>query len=153
MSDYSDLGTRLSGALDRISGAVASISVSEDASLRDALEAEREANAQLEARVEAIKERQEKQVAALEAQVASLKAELLDRDGDIGRLRGVNETLRASNKALREANAAGLADASLVSDAMKAELDALRETVAAQRAEIDAVLARLAPMLEEGADA
>lgn len=153
MSDYSDLGTRLSGALDRISGAVASISVSEDASLRDALEAEREANAQLEARVEAIKERQEKRVAALEAQVASLKSELLDRDGDIGRLRGVNETLRGSNTALREANAAGLADASLVSDAMKAELDALRETVAAQRAEIDAVLARLAPMLEEDADA
>jgi chromosome segregation ATPase len=153
MSDIAELERRVSYALDRISNAVARIDVSRGEDLAAALAAEREANAQLEARVAAIKERQETKVAALEAEVRDLRAALLARDGDVQRMREVNDGLRASNAALREANAAGLADAGLVNTAMEAELAALRATADARRAEIDAILARLEPLIEERAHA
>lgn len=110
-------------------------------------------NAQLEARVAAIKERQETKVATLEAEVRELRTALLDRDGEVQRMREVNAGLRQSNAALREANAAGLADADLVNAAMEAELAALRATDDARRAEIDAILARLEPLIEDHAHA
>jgi chromosome segregation ATPase len=153
MSDIAELERRVSYALDRISNAVARIDVSRGEDLAAALAAEREANAQLEARVAAIKERQETKVAALEAEVRDLRAALLARDGEVQRMREVNAGLRASNAALREANAEGLADAGLVNAAMEAELAALRTTADARRAEIDAILARLEPLIEERAHA
>jgi chromosome segregation ATPase len=153
MSDISELEARVSRALDRISDAVARMPAGGREDLSAALAAEREANAQLEARVAAIKERQETKVAGLEAEVRSLRAALLDRDGQIQRMRAVNDGLRRSNAALREANAAGLADAALVNAAMEAEVAALREGDAARRAEIDEILSRLEPLIEERAHA
>lgn len=153
MSDIAELERRVSHALDRISDAVARIDVGAGEDLAAALAAEREANAQLEARVAAIKERQETKVAALEAEVRDLRTALLDRDGEVQRMREVNAGLRQSNAALREANAAGLADADLVNAAMEAELAALRATDDARRAEIDAILARLEPLIEDHAHA
>jgi hypothetical protein len=112
MSDIAELERRVSRALDRISDAVARIPAGGGEDLSEALAAEREANAQLEARVAAIKERQETKVAMLEAEVRELRAALLDRDAEVQRMREVNAGFRDSNAALREANAAGLADAS-----------------------------------------
>jgi chromosome segregation ATPase len=149
MSDIAELEARVSRALERISEAVARIPAGGREDLSAALAAEREANAQLEARVAAIKERQETKVAGLEAEVRELRAALLDRDGQIQRMRAVNEGLRQSNAALREANAAGLADAGLVNAAMEAEVAALREGDAARRAEIDEILSRLEPLIED----
>jgi chromosome segregation ATPase len=149
MSDIAELEARVSRALDRISEAVARMPAGGGEDLAAALAAEREANAQLEARVAAIKERQETKVAGLEAEVRELRATLLDRDGQLQRMREVNEGLRRSNAALREANAAGLADAALVNSAMEAEVAALRTTAEARRAEIDEILARLEPLIEE----
>jgi chromosome segregation ATPase len=153
MSDIAELERRVSRALDRISDAVAQIPAGGGEDLSEALAAEREANAQLEARVAAIKERQETKVAMLEAEVRELRAALLDRDAEVQRMREVNAGLRDSNAALREANAAGLADASLVNAAMEAELAALRATADARRAEIDEILARLEPLIEDRAHA
>jgi chromosome segregation ATPase len=153
MSDIAELERRVSRALDRISDAVARIPAGGGEDLSEALAAEREANAQLEARVAAIKERQETKVAMLEAEVRELRAALLDRDAEVQRMREVNAGLRDSNAALREANAAGLADASLVNAAMEAELAALRATADARRAEIDEILARLEPLIEDRAHA
>ena len=153
MSDIAELESRVSRALDRISAAVARMPAGGGEDLAAALAAEREANAQLEARVAAIKERQETKVAGLEAEVRSLRAALLDRDGQLQRMRAVNEGLRQSNAALREANAAGLADAALVNAAMEAEVAALREGDAARRAEIDEILSWLEPLIEERAHA
>lgn len=147
--DLIELERRIATALDRIGHAVEGLSSGGGADLAEALEAEREANAQLEARVAAIKERQETRVATLEAEVRNLRAALLDRDGQVQRMREVNAGLRESNAALREANAAGLADAALVNSAMEAEVVALRETASARRAEIDEVLARLEPLIED----
>jgi chromosome segregation ATPase len=153
MSDIAELERRVSRALDRISTAVAQMPAGGGEDLAAALAAEREANAQLEARVAAIKERQETKVAGLEAEVRELRAALLDRDGQVQRMREVNEGLRASNAALREANASGLADAALVNSAMEAEVAALRAAAEARRAEIDEILARLEPLIEERAHA
>ena len=48
-----------------------------------------------------------------------------------------------------EANAKGLPDADMVNSAMVAELEGLRAQRAAERAEIDEVLATLEPLLKE----
>jgi chromosome segregation ATPase len=153
MSDIAELEGRVSRALDRITDAVSRIPRGGGEDLSEALAAEREANAQLEARVAAIKERQETKVAALEAEVRELRAALLDRDGQLQRMREVNAGLRESNATLREANAVGLGDAALVNSAMEAEIAALRATDDARRVEIDEILARLEPLIEERAHA
>jgi hypothetical protein len=147
--EISELERRIASAIDRMGAAVAALSPGGVPDLSEALAAEREANAQLEARVAAIKERQETKVAGLESEVRQLRTALVDRDAQLQRMREVNAGLRESNAALREANAAGLADAALVNSAMEVEVAALRETADARRAEIDEVLARLEPLIEE----
>jgi chromosome segregation ATPase len=153
MSDISELERRISYALERISTASSRLHAGGAEDLSAALAAEREANAQLEARVAAIKERQETQVTALEAEAKELRAALAEKDGQLQRMREVNATLRSSNTALREANAEGLADAGLVNAAMSAEIDALRALTDESRAEIDAVLAQIEPLIEGGSNA
>lgn len=148
MSDISELERRVSHALDRIGTAAAQLQPGGGEDLSAALAAEREANAQLEARVTAIKERQETQVAALDAEAKELRTALVEKDALLQRMREVNAELRKSNVALREANAAGLADPDLVNSAVTAELEALRSLTDASRAEIDAVLSQLEPLLE-----
>ena len=154
MSDISELERRITAALDRASQALERLSAaSEDTgdieAMKAELEAERVANAQLEERVRAIKEKQETMVAGLEAEVLRLKEAVRARDGEVRRMRSVNEELRASNARLREANSEGLADAGLVNGAMVSELEQLRAERAAERAEIDEVLATLEPLLKE----
>jgi len=148
MSDISELERRVAYALDRISKAAARLQPAEGEDLSAALAAEREANAQLEARVSAIKERQETQVAALGAEANELRNALVEQDAMLQRMREVNAELRRSNAALREANAAGLADPDLVNAAMTAELEALQSLADASRTEIDAVLSQLEPLVE-----
>lgn len=154
MSDIAELESRLSAALDRIATGVGRMGEAEPPqALVEELAAEREANAQLEARVLAIKEKQETMVAALQADVARLTEALSGTDTDLQRLKSVNAELRATNAALRTANAAGLPDADLVNSAMSAEVDALRALEAGNRAEIDRALGMLEPMLREVAHA
>ena len=153
MSEIDEFQTRIIGALERAGRALDQLGVPTDgedsAALAAELEAERVANAQLEARVRAIKEKQETTVARLEAEVTTLREALERRDGTVQRMKTVNDELRASNQALREANAAGLADAELVNTSLNSELDGLRERAATDRAELDEILATLEPMLKE----
>ncbi len=153
MSEIDEFQTRIIGALERAGRALDQLGVPADgedsAALAAELEAERVANAQLEARVRAIKEKQETTVARLEAEVTTLREALERRDGTVQRMKTVNDELRASNQALREANAAGLADAELVNTSLNSELDGLRERAATDRAELDEILATLEPMLKE----
>lgn len=156
MSDISELERRITAALDRAAQAMDRLGATgtsdgggDAAALADELEAERVANAQLEERVRAIKEKQETTVAGLEAQVSRLKGQLESRDGELSRLKAVGDELRASNQALREANASALPDAELVNASLQSELEALRAARAADRAEIDDVLATLDPVLKE----
>ncbi|MEQ9041567.1 MAG: hypothetical protein RIE24_24855 [Silicimonas sp.] len=154
MSDIPELERRITAALDRASLALERLSAASEENgdveaMKAELEAERVANAQLEERVRAIKEKQETMVAGLEAEVLRLKDAVRARDGEVQRMRSVNEELRASNAALREANAQGLADADLVNGSMVTELEQLRAQRAAERDEIDEVLSSLEPLLKE----
>ena len=156
MSDIAEYERRITAALDRISKALDAPKAVEDGDLAAALEAERTANAQLEERVKAIKEKQETTVSALEKSVAdlqseveSLKTALSDRDGGLQRIRRVNEELRKSNVALREANASAVPDAHLVNTAMMAELEALRADHKATADELAEIAQVLDPILSE----
>lgn len=155
MTDMTELERRITAALDRAAqameqmGAAPSGGEGNSAELAAELEAERVANQQLEERVRAIKEKQETTVAELEARVASLTEAVTTRDAEVQSLRSVNEELRASNGKLREANAAGLAEPDLVNSAMVTELESLRAARAADRAEIEDILAALEPVLKE----
>ena len=154
MSEIEEFLKRIIGALDRAGQALDRLGGPAEEggdaqALSAELEAERVANAQLEERVRAIKEKQETMVTRLEAEVSRLREALETRDGEVQRMRSVNDELRASNRALRDANAAGLAEPHLVNSAMMSELEALRERRAADRAELDEVLATLEPALKE----
>ncbi len=152
MNDISDFERRITAALDRAQQALDKLGAGDggDAeALRVELEAERVANQQLEERVRAIKETQEQTVTGLEAKVAELSQALATRDAELQQIKGVNEELRRSNGALREANANGVADPELVNSAMVTEIESLRAARAAERAEIEDLLATLEPILKE----
>ena len=152
MSDIAEFERRITAALDRAQKALEQLNAAEGgdaASLKAELDAERVANQQLEERVRAIRDKQETKVSELEGEVARLKEALKTRDAEVQTMRGVNESLRNSNTALREANAQGLADADLVNSAIVSELDSLRASRAADRAEIEDILATLEPVLKE----
>ena len=156
MSDISELERRIAGALERAGQAMEQMAAAGDgqadgdsASLAAELEAERVANAQLEERVRAIKDKQETTLAALEAEVTKLRASVATRDTELQRIRAVNDELRRSNGALRDANAQSLADPHLVNTSMMTELESLRAARSADRAELDDILATLEPLVKE----
>jgi len=154
MSDIAELERRIAAALDRASQAMDRLSAGGEGAesakaLAAELEAERMANAQLEERVRAIKEKQDGRMAELERDVTRLRDVVEARDEMLQQVRAVNEELRKSNTALREANAQGLADPGLVNDAMQSELEAMRTARAADKADVEDVLATLDSVLKE----
>jgi len=152
MNDIAEFERRIVGALDRASQALDQLGAGGDGDttqLKAELEAERVANQQLEERVRAIKEKQETMVARLESEVADLRAALQTRDAEVQQMRSVNDALRESNADLRDANAQGLAEPHLVNKSMMSELESLRAQRAADRTEIEDILATLDPVLQE----
>lgn len=152
MNDITDFERRIVAALDRAGQALDQLNAGGDGDsteLKAELEAERIANQQLEERVRAIKEKQETMVARLEAEVADLRDALKTRDAEVQQMRSVNDALRESNSDLRDANAQGLAEPHLVNKSMMSELESLRAQRAADRAEIEDILATLDPILKE----
>lgn len=110
----------------------------------------------------------EADLAAAREEVDALRAELAARDGDnevedgisgeldqrlaeldseLQGLRASNDQLRDSNAALRAANAEALGDAELINSGLEAEVQGLRAARATDQAEVNAVLARLEPLL------
>ena len=80
-------------------------------------------------------------------------ARITDLERITEQLRLVNAQLRQNNAALRRAHEAGLPDASLVNDGLRAELEAVTAARTADRAEIESILAALKPLVEETEDA
>lgn len=159
MSDISELQGRVAAALDRIGrgleGLAAPVAAEDDAEtvrLREALDEERMASAQLEERVRAIKEKQDSTVERLTGEVERLRALLEAEEAAMTKLKRVNAELRANNAALREAIAEAVAEPHLVNKSMMTELEALRAVQAADRAELDAVLGELAPLVADRRD-
>lgn len=153
----SELERRIAAALDRVAAglerALRPAAAGEAARLREALAAERDANAQLTERVRAVKERQESIVTGLERRLAR-QTELVDVQGlELQRLKKSLVQLREASRLLREAQEAGLADPSAINRSLQAEAEALRATRAAEIAALDEILAELRPLIGEGGDA
>ncbi|MFV2034023.1 MAG: hypothetical protein ACC631_02715 [Halocynthiibacter sp.] len=156
MSDITDLERRINAALERIGGLVESVgSVGEAASeeelaaLKQALDSEQTANAQLEERVRAMHQKQEIVQTQIESRVERLRERLAEQENELQRFKQVNADLRSSNQALRLANESGQPDADLINASVLAELEALRATRVADRSELDAVLNELKPYVAE----
>ena len=178
MSEISDLEGRIAAAMDRISRGVEALGAadpgaSEDAAeLRQALDDEKLANAQLEERVKALHSRQEELEAALaEAQAAPSVGEdkpeeaseaaapqagidleegralLADLARRLRRLKDTTRTLRATNQQLRDAAEAEMPDAGLINEALKADLASLQALRSVEDTEMAAIVAVLRPLL------
>ncbi|MBW3242440.1 hypothetical protein KUV57_06995 [Epibacterium sp. DP7N7-1] len=76
-----------------------------------------------------------------------LDLRLSELDGELQTLRASNDQLRQSNAALRAANAEGVADPALINSGLEAEVEGLKAARATDQAEVNAVLARLEPLL------
>ena len=169
MSEFPELETRLTAALERIRAGLEVVTshvpepvVQVDTSANDALleelhtklAEETTANAQLEERVKRLKERQDGKLAELQRNVEAGRGRATRMDRELQRLRQVNAELRDINGQLREAVGAGVSEPHLINKAMLAELEALRAMRFADAAEMDAILQELTPMIErEAADA
>ncbi|WP_417205293.1 hypothetical protein [Antarctobacter sp.] len=122
----------------------------EVAELREALEEEQMANAQLQERLRLLKARMAEADTASAEPAKTLSMAALD--AELQKLRAANEDLMANNAALREANAQGVGEPELINRGMEAELEALRAARAAEAAEAGAVLDALTPLLAEAAE-
>ena len=155
MSDITELERRLTAAMDRIArgidaiGAPGGADPEELAALKQALEDEKLANAQLEERIKTLHAREEHATATLRAELDQTRDALTQIDGELQRLRKASDQLRENVARLREANAAGVAEPHLINKAMLAELEALRAARAADVAEAEAIKAVMMPLLTE----
>lgn len=153
MNDIDELQGRIAAALDRIgqgldrAGQAEAADPGELTALRQELDDERIANAQLKERIKALKSRRE----ALEAELAAAQEAAQETSKGIGALdaelqglREANDKLREINARLREANAAGVAEPELINTAMLADLDGVRAARDADRAEAAAIYDALA---------
>ena len=162
MSEITELQRRLSEALERIGAGVEELSVpstgpevdpDEHARVTEALAAEKEVTAQLEERVRSLKDKVDRRERELQGEVDRLKQELADYEIQAQRMRRTNTQLRQSIQALREATEDGVAEPHLINQAMMSELEGLRVARDGDRAEMDAILGELKPLLEENSDA
>jgi len=170
MSDIDALQGRIMAALDRIGQGLDSLESDDDGgsaeeiqALQQQLEDEKLANAQLEERVKQLSARTKAAEEAAEAASAdqvksdedqSQHAETVQKlDADLQALRLANQQLRDNNAALREANTTGVVEPHLINKAMMSELEGLRASNAADRAEVDLVLAELDEVVKKAAEA
>jgi chromosome segregation ATPase len=153
MTDITELESRLSAALDRIGQGLDLIenagSRGDDGALGAELDAQQQANVELEDRLKALREEQDNRLAAFEARIEAQNAQMAELDGQLQALRHSNAELREVAGELREAMEAELADPKLIDRAMAAELEALRAERDAEVAELGAVLSELKPLVEE----
>lgn len=168
MSDISELEGRITAALDRIARAAesarstgaaqaggaqsagAQADAASEIALREALEAERNANAQLTERVRAIKERQENMVAQIERKLARATGQLDVQGLELRRMKRANAQLAEANRRLVEAGQqSDGADGATIGKALQAELESLRAERRAEMAEMDEIMGELRPLIEE----
>lgn len=149
MSQLDDLERRITAALDRIGQGLEGLDAGGGAdageleALRKELEDEKMASAQLEERLKSVTQKQKERAEADDRQADALRK----LDAELQSLRRANQQLRDNNQALREANEAGVAEPHLINKSMMAELEGLRAARAADRAEVDAVMADLEKLI------
>ena len=153
MSNVTELEQRISVAMDRIEKGLGDMAEQapavDGAALEAQLEDERSANAQLEERVKALKERQDTKISELEARVSFQRDQMAALDTELHRLRASSADMREVNAQLRIAATDGVAEPELINRAMMAEVEALSAQRASESAEVDAILQELKPLIEE----
>ena len=150
MSDIDELQRRITAAMDRVAGGLDQLGANsgvDTATLEQALEEEKLANAQLSERVRMLKQRQDDELAEAKASAGAETARMVELDLELQRVRKANDDLRASNQALRAANEAGVAEPHLINKAMMAELEALRSARSADVSETNAIIDALTPLI------
>ncbi|MFC6584384.1 hypothetical protein [Sulfitobacter aestuariivivens] len=126
MSNIDELQGRITAAMDRIAQGVDRLggaSAGPDPEMVQALEDERTANAQLTARVRALKTKSDVEMADMRAQVEESEARMAQFDIELQRVRRANQQLIQACADLRAANAEGVGDSDAINQAMLAELE------------------------------
>ena len=117
--------------------------------LREALDEERMANAQMTERLRVLRDRDSRAQTAA-AEDSDRLTRLLDEQGlETQRLHKLTVKLREDLRQLREAAEGGVADAAMINKAMLAELEALRADRSAEASEMRDILAAIHPLLRE----
>lgn len=168
MTQISELQHRITAALDQIAQGVEKIEAKaaavpaqpeidpeEVAQLREALEDEKLANAQLEERVRKLHDTHRAELEAVKAEAAQAPAapsvDVAAIDQEMQRLRQANDMLRNTNEELRTALSENVGEPHLINKAMLAELEGLRAARAVESAETQTILRSLEPLLEAAA--
>lgn len=160
MTDIAEFERRITVAMDRISKGLArgvdpNQVIWDDAAvanLQDQLDEERSTNAQLVEELRAARAAPKPAAREdLSPRVADLTRQLDVQGLELQRMRKTAIQLRETLRAILEAQPKDAVDAHLINKSMLAELDALRATRATETAEIDEILAELAPLIEERA--
>lgn len=166
MNDIAELERRIEFAMERIAkgienldkaaGGAAPAGDAPQAADTDEIETlcaqlaeERLANAQLEERVRALRQKQEAQATRSEAELVTLRESMEHLDAELARLRKANAQLQDSNAALRAANQAGVAEPHLINKSMMAELESMRAARQVDLAEVQAIKGALVPLLQD----
>ena len=160
MTDIAEFERRITAAMDRISkrvtrGVDPNQVIWDDAAvanLQDQLDEERSTNARLVEELRAARAAPKPAAPEdLSLRVADLTRQLDVQGLELQRMRKTAIQLRETLRAILEAQPKDAVDAHLINKSMLAELDALRATRATETAEIDEILAELAPLIEERA--
>lgn len=168
-SEIADAERRLAAALERIgkglsrigsapaaapaSAPAARSGSAEVEALREALDSEKMANAQLTERLKALREKDTSNFAQMEAKVDRLTQQLDVQGLELMRMRKVTMQLRDTVRVLNEAAIQGTTDPALINKALLAEIEALRALRQTEVAEMDEILAELRPLIGEGTHA
>ncbi|MEM9581935.1 MAG: hypothetical protein AAGA08_02365 [Pseudomonadota bacterium] len=154
MSEISQHESRITAALDRIAICVenaaaqpvaAPAPAAPDGDLVEELEIERATNA----RLVASKAEGEARIERLDTRVQRLTDRLEAAEGENTRLRNVIAALSENNAALREANTAHQGAGSTADAGVAAQLSDLQQARAQDMAQLDEIMAELAPALKE----
>jgi hypothetical protein len=157
MHSLDELEQRIATALDRIGKGLEDLpkaatpvpAAIDTSDLQMALDEERMLTAQLNERLRAVKEKDAQSQAQFSAKIDQMTQQLDAQGAELKRMRNTTVQLREVLRILRDASATGVADPHLVNRAMQAELEALRATRMTEVAEMDEILAELAPLIEE----
>jgi hypothetical protein len=162
MQEISELEKRITAALERIGKAVdraassaprapaaatAPVPSASEAALRARLDEEKALTAQLQERLRAAKDREPK--GDLQEKIERLTHELDVQGLELQRMRRTASALRDQLAALTGAQASGSVEPQQINRALQAELDALRALRLSEVAEMDEILAALAPHIVE----
>lgn len=156
MSEIEELSSRIMAAMDRVAQGIDKLDANDGAEaeeLRQALDEEKQANAQLSERVRVLGERQEQTIAALEAKASDAQERVSALDIEMQKLRRANERLGNICAALRDANAEGVGEPHLINKSMMIELESIRAMRSAEMAEAKEIISALTPLLTASAAA